>query len=132
LAHDFAHSTVPARVAARLLEPGRRRPCHAELDIITTFAREMPDLELALLRRSVHELARESERCARCGRSPLVGERMYVLAGGATVCELCRPVERAEPVQSLTIRGPAFGHTLRIVDRRARDAARAARAARAA
>ena len=102
-------------------QPGRRSRGDAELDVIATVTREMPDLELALLRRSVHELARESERCARCGRSPLLGERVYVLEGGATVCELCRSVERAEPVESLVVRGPAFGHTLRIVDRRARQ-----------
>jgi len=80
--------------------------------------RETPDLEIALLRRSVHDLAQTSERCCRCGRSPLIGERVYVLDHGDTICELCRAVERAVPVSTRTVHGPAFGHTLRIVDRR--------------
>jgi hypothetical protein len=85
---------------------------------MTAGTREMPDLELALLRRSVDALARESARCARCGRSPLLGERVYRLSTGGTVCELCRALEQAEPIESHLVRGPAFGHTLRIVDRR--------------
>jgi hypothetical protein len=125
LLQDSAQFNSEALLLRGVSSAGRRRLQLAELDLISTGTREMPDLELALLRRSVDELARESERCARCGRSPLVGERIYVLAGGATICELCRSVERAEPVESLVVRGPAFGHTLRMVDRRAR-AARAA------
>jgi hypothetical protein len=85
---------------------------------IRTISRVMPELELALLRRSVNELARGSERCARCGRSPLVGERVYRLASRACVCELCRALERSEPISSEIVHGPAFGHTMRIVDRR--------------
>jgi hypothetical protein len=85
---------------------------------MTVIAREMPDLELALLRRGVDALSRESERCARCGRSPLIGERVYRLQAGGTVCELCRTMERSEPIESQIVHGPAFGHTLRIVDRR--------------
>ena len=82
----------------------------------------MPDLELALLRRSIDEIARESERCRRCHRSPLVGERVYTYASGATICELCRVLEHAEPVRSHTVHGPEFGHSLRIIDRRATGA----------
>jgi hypothetical protein len=78
----------------------------------------MPELELALLRRSVDALARKNEHCAHCGRSPLIGERVYLLPGGSTVCELCRSVERSKPIDSQVVRGPAFGHTLRIVDHR--------------
>lgn len=85
---------------------------------ITVRDRETPDLEIALLRRSVHDLAETSERCCRCARTPLIGERVYSLDLGETVCELCRAVERAVPVSTRTIHGPAFGHTLRIVDRR--------------
>lgn len=80
--------------------------------------RETPDLEIALLRRSVHELAEATERCCRCSRAPLIGERVYTLDNGETVCELCRAVERAVPVSTRIVHGPAFGHTLRIVDRR--------------
>ncbi len=83
-----------------------------------TTVREMPDLELALLRRSVHALSAQSERCDRCGRTPLVGERMYTFASGSTLCELCRELERGDPLGSEIVHGPAFGHTLRILDRR--------------
>jgi hypothetical protein len=85
---------------------------------MTPTARVMPELELALLRRGLDELTRESERCARCGRSPLVGERVYRLSCGACLCELCRATERSQPVGSEIVHGPAFGHTMRIVDRR--------------
>ena len=85
---------------------------------MNTIAREMPELELALLRRSLHEIARGRELCARCHRTPLVGERVYMYASGMSLCELCRALERATPEHSHTIHGPEFGHTLRIIDRR--------------
>ncbi len=82
-------------------------------------AREMPELELALLRRGVHELAAECQRCSRCRRTPLVGERVYTYSSGATVCELCRTLERDAPVGSSVVHGPEFGHTMRVSDQRA-------------
>jgi hypothetical protein len=87
-----------------------------------TPVRDMPDLEIAMLRRSVDDLARDCDRCSCCHRSPLIGERVYVYASGTTVCELCRTVEGAEPASSRLVHGPAFGHTLRIIDRRTRRA----------
>jgi len=81
--------------------------------------REIPEFELALLKRSVDELAADRERCGRCRRSPLVGERVYVYETGAIACELCRSFERATPIASRTIHGPEFGHTMRLTDRRA-------------
>jgi hypothetical protein len=92
---------------------------------MATTVHDEADLELALLRRGVVEIARECERCEHCHRSPLIGERVYVYASGATICELCRTVERAQPVHSHTVHGPEFGHTLRIIDRRS-DASEAA------
>jgi hypothetical protein len=83
-----------------------------------TIVREMPELELALLRRGVDAISAESERCGRCHRSPLIGERVYTYPSGATVCELCRSLERAAPVDAHVIHGPEFGHTLRIIDNR--------------
>ena len=56
--------------------------------------RDMPDLELALLRRGVDDLAADCERCQRCRRTPLIGERVYVYDSGAIACELCRALER--------------------------------------
>ena len=79
----------------------------------------MADLELALMRRGVHELAAVQERCHRCERTPLVGERVYAYESGALLCELCRALERRPPVESRLVHGPEFGHTLRITDQRA-------------
>jgi hypothetical protein len=79
---------------------------------------ETPELELALFRRSLAELADECERCHRCHRSLLIGERVYEYSNGHLVCELCRDREHAEPDEMRIVHGPAFGHTLRIIDRR--------------
>lgn len=81
--------------------------------------RDMPALELALMRRGMDDLAAGCERCARCRRTPLIGERVYVYESGAVLCELCRAVELQTPVGSRLVHGPEFGHTLRITDRRA-------------
>jgi hypothetical protein len=62
------------------------------------------DLERALLRKSVGALASETHRCADCGRTPLIGETAYRYARGETVCELCRPLRRAEPLRAEPVR----------------------------
>ena len=80
---------------------------------------DMEDLELALLRRGVDELAAESERCAKCHRTPLIGERVYVYSSGVVLCELCRAVQPETPLESRLVHGPEFGHTMRITDHRA-------------
>jgi hypothetical protein len=89
-----------------------------ELMIPQTTVGDTPDLELALLRRSLADPAHECERCGRCNRSLLIGERVYEYAGGHLACELCRAREHGEPDGARRVHGPAFGHTLRIVDRR--------------
>jgi hypothetical protein len=81
--------------------------------------REMPDLELALLRRGVDEMAAGTERCRHCHRTPLIGERVYMYDQGAMLCELCRALERKPPTSSRVVHGPEFGHTMRIRDQRA-------------
>ncbi len=80
-----------------------------------------PDLELALLRRGMHERDAERERCAECRRTPLVGERVYVCDGEAVVCELCRALidHAGGRTRSRVVHGPEFGQTMKIVDRRA-------------
>ena len=83
------------------------------------IAREMQELELALLREGIEERTAGRERCARCSRTPLIGERIYRYERGAIVCELCRSLEPRAPVSSSLVHGPAFGHTIRIVDQRA-------------
>jgi hypothetical protein len=72
------------------------------------------DLERALLRKSVGGLARASTRCADCGRTPLIGETLHRYAGGAVVCELCRPLRRGEPASSEPVRNSEAGLAVRI------------------
>jgi hypothetical protein len=82
-------------------------------------AHDTPDLELALLRRGVDERVAGRERCGRCKRTPLIGERVYVYDSGAIRCELCRTAQRDAPAGSRLVHGPEFGHTMRVTDRRA-------------
>jgi len=72
------------------------------------------DLERALLRKSVGSLTDTRHRCADCGRTPLIGETLYRYAGGAAVCELCRPLRRGEPGESELVRHSEFGLTVRV------------------
>lgn len=81
--------------------------------------REMPALELALLRHGVDELAACCERCSHCQRTPLIGERVYRYGSGTMLCELCRVTRRESPNSSHLVHGPEFGHTMRITDQRA-------------
>ncbi|HEY2769558.1 MAG TPA: hypothetical protein VGI87_03280 [Solirubrobacteraceae bacterium] len=81
--------------------------------------RDQEDLELALLRHGVDVLSAESERCAKCHRTPLIGERVYTYGSGVVMCELCRVEMPEAPTESRLIHGPEFGHTMRIVDQRA-------------
>jgi hypothetical protein len=83
--------------------------------------RDIPALELAMLKRSVGAIAAGCERCDRCHRTPLVGERVYVYEAGRMLCELCRDVRRERPTASRLVHGPEFGHAvrIRITDRRA-------------
>jgi hypothetical protein len=81
--------------------------------------REMQDLELALLRGGINERAADRQRCARCDRTPLIGEHVYRYGRGEVVCELCRTGELGPHVAIELVHGPAFGHTIRIIDQRA-------------
>jgi hypothetical protein len=81
---------------------------------MATSSHDMLELELALLRRGLDErLAGGAQRCSRCHRTPLVGERIYEYDSGAVCCELCRRRQRAVPHGSHVIHGPEFGHTMR-------------------
>jgi hypothetical protein len=90
-----------------------------EHDARQDASRDMGQLELALLRRGVDQLAAGRERCSRCRRSPLIGERVYVYGHDSILCELCRSLGGEAPQGSRLVRGPAFGHTLRVIDQRA-------------
>jgi hypothetical protein len=72
------------------------------------------DLERALLRKSVDTLADRRDPCADCGRTPLIGETLHHYAGGATVCELCSPLRRGEPVHSERVRNSEAGLAVRV------------------
>lgn len=87
--------------------------------IETQPEREVPDLELALLRRGVSERRAKRQRCARCGRTPLIGERVYLAQPGLMLCELCRRLEVDPPADWTLVRGPEFGHSIRLLDRQA-------------
>jgi hypothetical protein len=80
--------------------------------------REMLDIELALLRKGLDERLAGSERCTRCNRTPLVGERVYVYESGVIACALCRRKQRGTPLHTRTVHGPEFGHTIRVTDQR--------------
>lgn len=79
---------------------------------------DTPGLEIALLRRSLPRMAQEVERCGSCHRALLIGERVYEYASGEIRCELCRAPDRVGPSASHRVHGPAFGHSIRVVDRR--------------
>ena len=71
-----------------------------------------PALELELLRKGVGSRSRAGDRCADCGRTPLIGERVHHYARGAMRCELCRPLHRREPERSELVHGPEYGHNV--------------------
>lgn len=71
------------------------------------------DLELALLRKSVGELSAGRDTCVDCGRTPLVGERIYRFRRATIVCALCRPARAAEPESSRLVHHGEHGHTVR-------------------
>ncbi len=72
------------------------------------------DLERALLRKSVGAIATDMDRCADCGRTPLIGETLHRFGAHATVCELCRPLRRGEPDASERVRNSEYGHAVRV------------------
>jgi hypothetical protein len=72
------------------------------------------DLERAMLRTSVDLLAGEMHRCADCGRTPLIGEKLYRFASSETVCELCKPLRGGEPEGFERVHTSASGNTVRI------------------
>jgi hypothetical protein len=100
--------------------PGRIGTDCAEEAHVESWVREMPELELALLRRSVGAIAAGCERCGHCHRTPLVGERVYLYESGETLCELCRAMRRDPPAASRVIHSTELGNAvrIRITDRR--------------
>lgn len=77
------------------------------------------DLEAALMRKSVGSLAAGRAICADCGRTPLVGERLFRFGAATSVCELCTPLRRTEPDAVELIRHSERGITVRRIAPRA-------------
>jgi hypothetical protein len=100
----------------RTAETSSRRRAHGSPD--PGEQSDMGALEVALLRRSLAGLADQIERCGRCARTLLFGERVYEYGSGEIRCELCRARERSTPADSHTVHGPEFGHSIRVIDRR--------------
>ena len=73
-----------------------------------------PSLERELLRKGVGDRVRASARCADCGRTPLVGERVHRYDDGRLRCELCRPLRGEEPIDSALVLGSEHGNAVRI------------------
>jgi hypothetical protein len=71
-----------------------------------------PELEIELLRKGIGDRANAGAHCRDCGRTPLIGERLYRYYGGETRCELCRPLRREEPVTWELVHGPEYGQNV--------------------
>lgn len=78
-------------------------------------------LERVLLRRGLGALTADRDRCADCGRTPLIGEFVHLYAGRQhrIVCELCRTRRREAPVASEIVRHSERGQTVRLTARAA-------------
>jgi hypothetical protein len=67
--------------------------------------RHSPELERELLRHGVLRMTAHRHECSKCGRSPLVGERLQVFAGrdGAErpLCDLCLASAATPPGEPL-------------------------------
>lgn len=87
---------------------------------VDEWRREAPALERALLRRGVQHRYATHERCSGCGRTPLVGERVYLADTGPVLCELCRASESARQLHSRVVRGPSSGRAIRVIAGHAR------------
>ena len=86
----------------------------AKHTVVPIVARRLQTLERELLRKGVGARAAACPRCADCGRTPLVGERIYSYEGGRLACELCKPLRRQDPVRSDLVHGPEHGNAVRI------------------
>ncbi len=75
-------------------------------------------LERELLRRGVGALVADRHRCLDCGRTPLIGERVYHY-DDRSVCELCRALRPDAPSSSEIVRHCEHGHAVRLTVRAA-------------
>lgn len=73
-----------------------------------------PLIESLLVRRSIGRLEARRHRCAHCGRTPLIGERIYLYSRDALVCELCRHLRREPPARSERVMPAEHAGTIRL------------------
>jgi hypothetical protein len=85
---------------------------------MATVLTDTDQLERELLRRGVGALAADRHRCVDCGRTPLIGERVYRY-DDRPVCELCRVLRPDAPSSSEVVRHSEYGHTVRLTARAA-------------
>ncbi|MGN6372572.1 MAG: hypothetical protein ACTHM1_06230 [Solirubrobacteraceae bacterium] len=75
----------------------------------------MEQLERHLLQRGVSLLSADRHSCVQCGRTPLVGERIYSYERErGIVCDLCRLRHHGEPAGSELVRHSEAGHTVKL------------------
>ena len=88
---------------------------------MASSATHLEDFERRLLRRGVGALEAGRDRCADCGRTPLIGEHVHIYdgRGGELVCELCRTLRRDSPVASEVVRHSERGHAVKLTVRAA-------------
>ena len=92
------------------------------LSLRRTASAAVPQLEKALLRRSMGERETSRHRCVHCHRTPLTGEVVHVYAtpsGERLVCELCRPLRRESPLRSELMHAPEHQRSVRLMRRAA-------------
>jgi len=76
---------------------------------------DIQQFEQVLLRRGVGALEADRDRCADCGRTPLVGEHVHLYARVAgVVCELCSALRSEPAAASELVRHCEHGHTVRL------------------
>lgn len=82
---------------------------------VDEWPRDMAEFERALLRRGVADRGGTHERCSGCHRTPLIGERIYVIEDGPVLCELCRATRGESRLHSRVVRAPGIGRAIRVL-----------------
>lgn len=81
---------------------------------------DVEQLERYLLQRGVNLLAAGRHSCVECGRTPLVGERIYSYERErGIVCDLCRLRHSDRPAASELVRHSEAGHAVKLMARAA-------------
>ena len=75
--------------------------------------RVLSSFELRLLRAGVEHLEAGREDCHDCRRTPLIGERVHVFAGGEIVCALCVADHAGEPEATRSVVHSELGHAVK-------------------